>query len=285
MSDTVFDAGSTTLDFLADNADKVVAVTPQDITFSIQQVITNETFYAWIILAVVTTLFTTQGWRFTSDIYSRIFARPAYIVAISIAAFVADVLMASALIYYIWTQRHPPPGQASEWYAAIYGLWFAAEGLKYFWVILFWRWGLTVPGICGAAFLGAVTNLVLVVLIITSGYRQSFGTMGMVIVAWLIYMFAFVCNCIIAYYRVTETPVANAEVTSAILMTQISRPPMQQQQQQQQQYQTPANRPASCPVQQRPPVYGQPANNNSTQTYQRHPNVPQPRTMNNNGVR
>lgn len=234
MSDTVFDAASP-VDFLVDSADKIVALTPQDIGFSIQQVITNETFYAWVILAVVTTLFTTQGWRFTSEIYSRIFARPFYIVALEVAAFVADVMMASALIYYIWTQRHPPPGQASEWYAAIYGLWFAAEGLKYFWIIMFFRWGLTVPGICGAAVLGFVTNVVLVVLFSTMAYRTSYGAMGMVIVAWIIYMIAFGCNCAVAYYRVTATPEASAEVSSAMLMTQISRPPVQQQQ-----YQSPA---------------------------------------------
>ncbi len=278
MSDTVFDAGT-----LVDSAaDKLVTLSAQDIQISIQQVITNETFYLWVIVGVVTTLFTTQGWRFPSDIYSRIFTRPVYIGALEIVAFVADVMMASALIYYIWTQRHPPPGQASEWYAAIYGLWFAFEGLKYFWVILFFRWGMTVPGICGAAFLGAVSEIVLTVLVITTGYRGSYAAMGLMIVAWFLYLAAFVFNCVVAYYRVKETPEATGDVSSAVLMTQISRPPFQQQHPQQQQYyqsqQQPNRAASSYPMQQqqnRPSTYSYPG----SQAYQRN-SVPQGRNMN-----
>ena len=284
MSDTLIEAGSQVSNFLVESAtdsagkvvvDQVVELAAQDIKISIQQVITNETFYAWVILAVVTTLFTSQAWTYRSEIYARLFARPVYIVGIEIGAFVADVLMAASLIYYIWNQRNPPPGQASEWYAAIYALWFTAESLKYFRVILFWRWGLTVAGVCGAALFGGVMNLVLLALAITSGYRQQWVTMVMVLIAWVIYMVAFVCNCIVAWYRTKETPDASLEVNNAVLMTSISRPPMQQQAPQQQQYQAnSANRYPPAP--QRPPVYGQPTGYNNS-AYQR----PAGRTMNN----
>ena len=192
---------------VAANAAGVAAESSQSILVSVQQqIITNDTFLAWVLLATVAALFTTGYGNFTDDIYRRYFGRPPYVIVFEIVAFVADVLMAASIIYYIYTQRYPVGNEASSWYAAIFGLWFAFEGLKYFWFSLFWRWGRLVAGVICAAAMGVGAVIVLTVLVITTGYRASWATFGLALVAWLIYLGAVIFNCWVAYQRWHETP-------------------------------------------------------------------------------
>jgi hypothetical protein len=228
------------------------SLSPNDIAVSIQQVITNETFLLWVILAIVTPLFTSQAWRYTQELYAKYFTNPVRVIVVEVCAFVADILMGSALIYYIWTQRHPPPGEAASWYAAIYGLWFAAEGLKYFWNILFWEYGRESVGAICALLMGIVTVIVHIVLFILVAYRGSWAAFALILIASLIRLGALVCNGFFTMYVTRDTEASAtytlAGPTAQSMMTQRPVTPVtaqqrfqQQQQLQQQQQQQRSN--------------------------------------------
>jgi len=232
------------------------ALTQNDISVSIQQVITNDTFYLWIIVAVITTLFTSQAWRFYQEHYAKYFTNPVRVVVIEVAAFVADILMASAIIYYIWVKRHPPPGQAADWYAAIYGLWFAAEGLKYLWTLLFWEYGRESAGAIGSVLMGVITVIVHVTLFVCIGYRQVWASFVLILIASVIRLVALVYNGFFTYYvmKDSSTPALNGNegydlVSNRQMMTQRPVQPVNMQQrttatavsQQQQRFNTGSN--------------------------------------------
>src|ERR1700761_1584882 len=112
------------------NSEDVIAI-------GMQTLITNETFLLWVIVATVTVLFTSQSWLIRDNVYKHFFKNPFRPFAIEATVFITDILMATSLIYYIWTARNPPHGAPAEWYISIYALWFAIQGLKFMWGVTF----------------------------------------------------------------------------------------------------------------------------------------------------
>ena len=156
-------------------------------TISAQAVVTNIDFILLVMIALVLVFYASQPWT-VHDFYRPFFKHPIRAWAIELFIFVIDIFSASAIIYYIWNNRNPIGSTNRNYFISIEGLWIAAQGLKYIWSILFWRyyyrnWTL------GLAFVFSVGFwIVSIVLTILFGIRQQWASFALSLAVTLLFM-------------------------------------------------------------------------------------------------
>lgn len=184
----------------------------EEIIIRAQDAVTNIDFFLLVLVALTVCFFTSQSWTISNRFYRHLFKDPMRSVGIEIIVAICDIMMASSLIYYVWNFQNPAPGDDTNWYVSIYALWVAIQGFKWFWSMMFWRFGWSTIGLGFAFVWSMVITVSTLVLAILYAVRTVWPSFALALVVAIIYFLFIIFNGYVFWYAFKGTKPARARL-------------------------------------------------------------------------
>ncbi len=175
-------------------AETVTDVSVESVKTISTQAIGDHTFFLWLMVPVLTVMFTAHYGSIRDSFYKNHFETPVKPFMVMIFNAIVGIMKASAIIYYMWHFMNPAAGSDTDWYVSNFSLWFTIEAFFFAWGIAFWIYGGYKVGLGIALFLGIGMNLMCFILTGFFFYRLAYVSGALTLIVSIAYLGLLVFN-------------------------------------------------------------------------------------------